>query len=255
MRNVFLIGMCACGLGAAADAPYVGKWKMNVAKSDFGDTTVTYEQMSGGEMKTTMDGQSYTFKTDGEDNMTPWGMTLAWKADDAKTWEMTEKANGKVTCTSALKLSADGKMLTLDAKRVKADGGTSNDSITFQRVSGGPGLAGKWKTKKLKTSSPETLSLTQKGSDDLTISLGNEGGVCDATFDGKDYPATGPVWPSGWTCVIAKNGARGVDLTWKKDGKDMYKSMLAVSADGKTLTETGSAAGVNEEFTVVYDKQ
>jgi hypothetical protein len=255
MRNLFLIALCACGLGAAADAPYVGKWKMNVAKSDFGESTIAYEQMPGGELKTTMDGQSYTFKTDGKDNMTPWGMTVAWKAVDAKTWETTEKTNGKVTSTSTLKLSEDGKMLTLDAKRLKADGGTSNDSMTFQRVSGGPGLAGKWKTRNLKTSSPEMLSLTQKGNNGLTISLGNQGGTCDAKFDGKDYPATGPVWPSGWTCAIAENGARGVDLTWKKGGKDMYKSTLAVSADGKTLTETGSAAGVNEKFTAVYDKQ
>ena len=51
MRNVFLIGICACGLSAAADAPYSGKWKMNAGKSNFGETTVTYEQMSGGEMK------------------------------------------------------------------------------------------------------------------------------------------------------------------------------------------------------------
>jgi hypothetical protein len=255
MRNILLVGMCACGLGAAADAPYAGKWKMNVAKSDFGDTTITYEQMSGGEMKAIMDGLSYTFKADGKDTMTPWGMTQAWKPVDGKSWEIIEKTNGKLSCTSTLKLSADGKMLTLDAKRVKADGGTSNDSMTFQRVSGGPGLGGKWKTKNLKTSSPETLSLNQKGSDGLTVSLGNEGGVCDAKFDGKDYPATGVMWPAGWTCVIAKNGASGVDLTWKKDGKDMYKSTLAVSADGKTLTETGSAAGVNEKFTVVYDKQ
>ena len=168
---------------------------------------------------------------------------------------MTEKTNGKVTSTSKLELSADSKMLSLDAKRVKADGGTSNDSITFQRVSGGPGLAGKWKTKNLKTSSPQTLSLTQKGSDGLTISLGNEGGVCDAKFDGKDHPATGPVWPSGWTCVIAKSGERGLDLTWKRDGKDMYKSTLVVSAEGKTLTETGSAVGVNEKVKVVYDRR
>ena len=56
MRNLFLIGFCACGLVAAADAPYMGKWKMNVVKSDFGDTSVTYEQQSGGEMKVTMDG-------------------------------------------------------------------------------------------------------------------------------------------------------------------------------------------------------
>ena len=146
-------------------------------------------------------------------------------------------------------------MMNVDARGVKGDGGTSNDSVTLQRVSGGPGLAGKWKTKKLKTSSPQTLSLTPEGSDALTVSLGNESGVCNAKFDGKEYPATGPVWPSGWTCVIARNGASGVDLTWKKDGKDMYKSMLAVSADGKTLTETGSAAGVNEKYTVIYDKQ
>ncbi len=255
MRNVFLIAMFACGLSAAADAPYAGKWKMNVAKSNFGDTTVTYEQLPGGEMKATMDGQSYTFKTDGKDNMTPWGITLAWKQVDPKTWEVVEKTNGKVTATSTVKLPADGKALTVDAKRVKADGGTSNDTITYQRVSGGPGLAGKWKTKNLKTSSPQTLSLTQKGSDGLTISVGNEGGVCDAKFDGKDYPAKGPVWPSGWTCVIAKSGAGGLNLTWRKDGKDMYKSVLTAASDGKTLTETASAAGVNEKITVVYDKQ
>jgi hypothetical protein len=254
MHKTLLICLCACALGAA-DPPYAGKWKMNVAKSDFGDTTLTYEQLSGGEMRATMDGQSYTFKTDGRDVMTPWGMTIAWKAVDAATWETTEKTNGKVTATGTMKLSPDGKTLTLNLTRVKADGGTSQDSISFQRVSGGPGLAGKWKTRNLKTSSPETLSLTPKGSDGLTISLGNAGGVCDARFDGRDYPATGPVWPSGWTCVIAKNGERDLDLTWKKDGKAMYKTTLAASADGKTLTETGSAAAVNEKIRVVYDRQ
>src|SRR6476659_1013507 len=100
MRKLFLLGLCACGVGLAADPAYSGKWKMNAAKSNFGDTTVTYEQMAGGETKVTMDGQSYTFKTDGKDNMTPWGMTIAVKAVDAKTWDITEKTNGKVTATS-----------------------------------------------------------------------------------------------------------------------------------------------------------
>jgi hypothetical protein len=255
VRNVLLICACACGLSAAADAPYAGKWKMNLAKSDFGDMTVTYEQMSGGEMKATMDGQSYTFKTDGTDSMTPWGMTVAYKAAGANTWETTEKTNGKVTSTGTLKLSPDGKTLTMDDKRLKADGGTSNESMIFQRVSGGPGLAGKWKTKNLKSNAPETMSLTPKGSDGLSILLGNEGAVCDARFDGKDYPITGPVWPSGWTCAISRKGERGLGLTWKKDGKVMYQETMAVSSDGKTLTETGSAAGVNEKIKVVYDRQ
>ncbi len=253
MRKAILIGFCACVWGVAADAPYAGKWKMNAAKSNFGQSTITYEQMPGGELKATADGQSYTFKFDGKDSMTPWGMTQAWKVIDAKTWEVTEKTHDKVTATSTLALSADGKTLTLDSKRVKADGGTSDDSMSFERVSGASGLTGKWKTRKLTSSSPETLSLAPKGSDGLAIGLGNEGAVCDAKFDGKDYPATGSMWPAGWTCTIARHGANAVDVTWKKDGKDMYKSTL--TAGGGVLTETGSAAGVNEKYTVVYDKQ
>jgi hypothetical protein len=107
----------------------------------------------------------------------------------------------------------------------------------------------------MKSSSPEMLTLTPKGSDGVTFTLGSGGGVCDAKFDGKDYPASGSIWPPGWTCQIAKSGARGLDVTWKKDGKDMYRTNLLASADGKTLTETGAPAGVAEKFTVVYERQ
>ena len=51
-----------------------------------------------------------------------------------------------------MKLSSDGKTLSVDSKVMKADGGSSNDSSVYERVSGGPGLAGKWKTKNVKTS-------------------------------------------------------------------------------------------------------
>jgi hypothetical protein len=254
MRNALLIAICTCGVAAAADAPYAGKWKMNVARSDFGDTTMTFEQMPGGVLRFTADGLSYNFKTDGKDNTTPWGFTMAWKEGNNGGWEMVEKTNGKLTATSTVSLSSDDKTLTIKTKRVKADGKTSDDSLAFQRVSGGPGLAGKWKTRNLKTSSPETLTLTPKGSNGVVILLGKEGASCDARFDGKDYPATGPTWPAGWSCLVTKSGARGIDLTWKKDGKDMYKSTLTASTDGKVLTEIGSAAGANEQFKVVYER-
>ncbi len=44
----------------AADRPYAGKWKLNRAKSDFGDSTLTNEELPGGEMKQTTDGLSYS---------------------------------------------------------------------------------------------------------------------------------------------------------------------------------------------------
>lgn len=42
----------------AAGPPYAGKWKLNVAKSDFGETTVTFAQTASGQMQFTAQGQS-----------------------------------------------------------------------------------------------------------------------------------------------------------------------------------------------------
>lgn len=254
VRCAVLVAMIATAL-MASEMPYAGKWKLNPAKSDFGETTVTYEQTPAGEIKVTADGQSFTFKADGKEYPTPWGNTTAWKSIDATTWETTDKANGKITATGSVKLSTDSKTLTVESKTMKATGESSNDSMVFQRVSGGPGLSGKWKTKNVKISAPGVMDLAPKGSDGLTLRFVDQGGACDARFDGKDYPATGSMWPSGWTCMIAKAGPNGFELTWKKDGKPMYKSTLTTSADGKTLTEDGGAVSTTEKIKGVYDRQ
>lgn len=254
LRAAALVVLTATGL-VAADLPYSGKWKLDVAKSDFGATTITYEQVTGEEMKLSVDGLSYTFKTDGKESPTPWGNTAAWKSINATTWEAVNRANGKVIGTDTLSVSADAKTLTVNSKNMKATGEASNDSIVYQRVSGGPGLAGKWKTANLKISSPGVMQIAGKGADGLVLTFVDQQGVCDGTLDGKDHPATGPMWPSGWTCALARNGDRAFDITWKREGKALYRSTLSVSADGKTLTETGGAVATTEKIKAVYDRQ
>jgi len=254
LRTAVLVVLPATGL-VAADLPYSGKWKLNVANSDFGQTTVTYEQVAGDGMKLTVDAVSYTFKTDGKEYPTPWGHTAAWKSIDVTSWEAVNRANDKVIGTDTLSVSADGKTLTVNSKNMKATGAASNDTIEYQRVSGGPGLAGKWKTANLKISSPGVLQIADKGSDGLVLTFIDQQGVCDGKLDGKDYPAAGPMWPSGWTCTLAKNGDSMFDITWKKDGKALYKSTFGASADGKILTEAGGAVGTTEKFKAVYDRQ
>lgn len=108
----------------AADLPYAGKWKLNVAKSDFGETTVTFAQSASGQMQFTAQGQSYTFQVDGKDYPSLFGRTAAWKQIDANTWETANKQNGKLLTTDTTRLSADGKTLTIHAKRPKPAGGT-----------------------------------------------------------------------------------------------------------------------------------
>src|SRR5881296_928220 len=136
---------------APTDPPYTGKWKLNLAKSDFGQVTVLYEPVDGGGFKVTVDGLSYTLKTDGKDTPTPWGTTTAWKSINASTWEAINRANGMLLSTDTVRLSADGKTLTVASKVMKASGETSNDGMTFHRISGGPGLAGKWQAANLKS--------------------------------------------------------------------------------------------------------
>ena len=138
---------------------------------------------------------------------------------------------------------------------MRADGGTSTESAVAERVSGGPGLAGTWKTKNVKTNHPGLMDFSANGADGLRLSYLDDGGTCTAKFDGKDAPAAGAMWPSGWTCSLASTGAQGFDVTWKKDGKAMFKASYTVSADRKSLTNVEIPMGSTEKVKVVYDRQ
>jgi hypothetical protein len=240
---------------AAADAPYIGKWKMNPARSDFGELTVVYEQLPSGEMQETAAGQSYKFKLDGKDYPDQFGNTAAWKPLSDTSWQRTLKLKDKVLTTDTFTVSTDGKSLTVASKGTKPNGEAIDDTYAFQRVSGGPGLAGKWKARNMKSSSPSLLELAPSGPDGLTFKIVDMGLTCNAKLDGKDYPCTGPTLAEGWTVAMAGAGPRGLDMTIKQKGKTLYKVGYSVSSDGKTLTETGGATATNEKVKVVYERQ
>jgi hypothetical protein len=240
---------------AAADLPYAGKWKMNPTKSDFGESTVTYSQLPSGEMQSTADGQSYKFKIDGEDYPDPFGNTAAWRSIGANTWETTWKLKGKVLTVDTLTLSADGRALTVNSKGAKPNGESIDDTVTLQRVSGGPGLAGKWKTKNLKSSSPNVLELAPSGANGLVYRILDMDMTCDAKLDGKYYPCSGPTLGPGWALAWLKASPRALEWSVQMNGMLLYKGAFTISADGKTLTETGGATATNEKIKVVYDRQ
>ncbi len=89
----FLALVAASGTGseirAQADAndggSYFGKWKLDVARSDFGETTLAFDRAASGEMQMTYLGRSYRFRVDGNDYPAILGMTAAWKQIDPNT--------------------------------------------------------------------------------------------------------------------------------------------------------------------------
>lgn len=254
------VTLCASGIAASAqpdkaDLPYAGTWKLNISKSDFGETTIAFGKSASGEMQFTTMGQTYTYSVDGKDRPALFGRTAAWKQIDANTWETTFKQDGKPITTDVVRLSADGKALTIASKGPKPAGGTFEQTSVYERVSGSTGLEGRWKTKNVETSAPTVMELTPSGTDGLTIRIPDFQINCEAKFDSKDYPATGPTVPAGLTLALSKTGPRSFEITEKQNGKPIVKLSFTASADGKTLTETGGAVGVTEKFKAVYDRQ
>jgi hypothetical protein len=251
--NTRLALLCSIVSAAmAADLPYAGKWKVNLAHSDFGQSTVTFENLRGGEWQTTAFGITYKFKMDGKDYPDSMGGTAAWKAVDAHTWELVAKANNKVTETDTFQLGADGKTLTDNAKQMKADGGSIESTILYERVSGGPSLAGKWKTGKVSGASG-MVEMTASGPNGLIFKDPDMGMICDAKLDGKDYPCTGPMLPPGFT-VVMKNAGQSLDLMVKKDGKPFFKATYTVAADGKSMTEIAAPTTGGDKLKIVFDR-
>jgi hypothetical protein len=256
IRMVVLLAVLAAAVSLmAADLPWVGQWKINVAKSNYGEWTVTYAAAGPGEMQWTEDGKTTKFKMDGKDYPDLWGGTAAWKQLDASTWETVSKVKDKVVSTEVSRLSADGKTLTVTSKGTRPSGKAFENEYVFARVSGGPGLPGKWKSSKVSYSAPSLIEMTAFEADGLTWRSVDSGTTSSAKFDGKDNPWKGPNVPDGFTVALKRTGPRSYDYVQKHDGKEVYKGTVTVSADGKTMTEVSTAVGTNEKTTSIYDRQ
>ncbi len=223
-----------------------------MAKSDFGQTTITYERLAGGEWQATGFVKN-KFKIDANDYPDGMGGTISWKAVDANTWETVAKANGKITATDTLKLSADGNTLTDAAKQMKPDGGSMEGTTLYQRVSGGPGLAGKWQTKKV-SGSAGVIEIAQSGTDGLSYKDLDMGMTCDSKLDGKDYSCSGPMIPPGFAIAMKNVPPRSLDITVKKDGRALFEATYTVAADGKSMVETGGSVASTEKIKITFDR-
>ncbi|HKP04786.1 MAG TPA: hypothetical protein VJU77_15645 [Chthoniobacterales bacterium] len=134
-------------------------------------------------------------------------------------------------------------------------------------LAGDDAFMGTWKLNEAKSKIGEgmpkntTVVYAQSG-DEVTITVdGMDGGkavhhVWKGKFDGKDYAAQGSDMHN--VRAYTKVDAKTLTYTVKKDGKDVGKGKVVISADGKsrTVTETDTGKdGKDATTTAVYDKQ
>jgi hypothetical protein len=248
-----LLASCVCSV-ALADSPFDGTWHLNTAKSHLAGDTMTFEDAGGGSLKYTDSDQGYTFKPDGGSFTTPMGVERTFKKNSDGTYTSTNRRNGTLLNTSTWKLSADGNTIVIESKGTKPNGDTFDNVTTYVRTSAGTGLVGGWRSTVVKLSSPNALTLQTDG-DTITLTISAIKATCQAKWDGKDYPATGPTVSEGLTLALTKTGANSFKLVQKFKSKVLVTIRYKVGGDGKTMIARGVNGEGKEPFSQVWEKQ
>jgi hypothetical protein len=238
----------------AADSPWSGTWKENLAKDKLtGETIVITAKGSGYHF--TNGPVSYDFSCDGKPYTTFAKNTITCSSASDGGLDFTTTANGKVTSKSHRSFSPDGKQMTMNSTEYREDGTTTNNVIVRSRKSGTKGMVGEWVNAKVTPSEPEVMT-TRVDGDMFHMQSQHAKTSIDAKLDGTDSKVVGPMVPTGAIASFKSLGPHKLQYAFKLNGKVMDEGTLTLSPDGKTLTETSWAPGKeNEKTSEVYDKQ
>jgi hypothetical protein len=253
--TLILLAGCA-GSALAADSPFAGNWKLNVEKSKLTGDTLTYSATSSGYHYSNGATLDYDFAADGKDYPLIADRTVAWTKSGENAWDMVIK-NGKGTVLSKSHrvLSEDGKRLTITYTSYRPDGTTGEGTDEYVRVSGGKGLAGKWKDVKSKeTSTSMTIAVPAPGQ--VSIEYPSYKRTIAGPADGTPIAVNGPTVPTGLFRSYKATGPHKWSYTTTLNAKVWRNGVLTVSADGKTLTDASWVPGKASEKEVdVYERQ
>jgi hypothetical protein len=239
----------------AADDAFVGKWKFDPDKSQMNGLDYKIEDAGGGQYKFIFGDDVETLSLDGKGHVTKYGDTWSIKATGLNSWDSTTERDGKVTSKSKWSVSADNQTFTSTDENMRPDGTTGKTEAIFKRTGGTTGLAGTWQTTSVKILSPTSITIEkwQGAGYSRTSPVFKE--TLQFNLDGKEYTPKGPRVPPGMTVSAKKIDAHSMELTSKLKGKTIETDKYEVSADGKTLTQTVTYAGVSKPEIDVWNRE
>lgn len=239
----------------AADDPFVGKWKFDPDKSQMNGLDYKIEDAGGGQYKFIFGDDVETLSLDGKGHVTKYGDTWSIKATGPNSWDSTTERDGKVTSKSKWTVSADNQTFTSTDENMRPDGSTGKTEAIFKRTGGTSGLVGTWQTTSVKVLSPTSITIAKWQGDGYTRSNPVFKETLDFKLDGKEYTPKGPRVPPGMTATVKKIDHHSMELTYKLKGTTMETDKYEVSADGKTLTQTVTYAGVSKPEIDVWNRE
>ena len=222
----------------AAQSPFDGTWKTDVASIDFPAKPSVYVFKDGMyECKTCA--TKTLVKTDGKDQKiegNPYADTLAVKIIDKYNLEMVSKKAGKVVAKRKIAVSTDGNSMMVTYENNSAvnkeivKGANSYARTAYDRTAPHQ-MSGSWKAIKAEKRTDNGLIVTYKTEGGMLNMSAPTGETYSAKTDGVDVPFKGD---PGITTVSLKLAKKNVlEETFKRAGKVVAMNRMDVDAGGK----------------------
>jgi len=244
-----------CTLGAEADDPFVGDWKLNPSASRLIEE-MRVESLAANKYGFDFDGTGSveTIVVDGTDQAGLFGTTVAVSAERADAWKVVRKKDGRVLLIANWKLSKDGNTLTDDFSAISPEGKASTVKLVFERSASGSGFAGTWDSKNASVSS-FVIQIRPYEGDGLSI-INSSSLTRNMKLDGKDYPNAGPNAAILPTSSVRRLDARTLELVDKSvNGKVYDTQKIELSPDLNTLSVSVHNQGRAQPNILVFERQ
>ena len=248
---VAVVSLPAAATAVAQSPSFAGSWKLNLAKSHLGGTMYTLSRTPAGLIHYSGGGFEADFDLAGKEHVMPNGMGIIAKELSPTAWDLTFRMNGKTLQRSRYTLVGNSIHTVSDV--IGADGKTVQQKTVDTRVSGGPGFSGKWKAGEVAGAST-TLNIALVGGNGIQLAIPEAQMTVNGRFDGKDYPVVQAAQPTKFTNAFTKVG-KTIKVTGKLNGKLFSEDIYTLSADGKTLTDRGTAIATGEKTRAVFVRQ
>ncbi len=251
----------------SAPDPFVGKWKVNPAKSTLYDEMKVEAAGANRYALTFGPGQVDTVVANGSDQPALSGTTLSITVKGPNRWEIIRKMKGRTLLTAYWTLSEDGKTLSDAFTQYLPDGMTlfsqplpSGSTLflpyVYQRTAGNSGFRGTWDSESAKVHAGIELQIQPYEGDGLSFDSPNAELTRKMKFDGTDYPDLGPGGDAGAASSGARVNERSLEITDKSKGKITGTRQIELSPDRRTLTMTVRLMGQNRPKSIlVFDRE
>ena len=243
-------------LSSGDDDPFVGKWKLNGARSKLVDQ-MKVESAGPNKYALNFSGpDNETIVADGTDQPGLNGTTVSISNEAPDRWKVVRKKEGRTLLTGIWELSEDGNSLSDHYTEYKPDGSTSlSVDYLYTRTAGTSGFAGTWLTTSDMASADLALHIQPWEGDGLSFISVNEHSTQNMKFDGKDYPESGPYAVAGLRSSGRRVDNQTLEITDKIKGVVTRTRQLKVSPDRKMLMMTMQSVGQSAPSVLVFDRQ